>query len=435
MASYGDVRRWQPGPLDDAEQQLKVRSDTLPWLMDELSRSSNPDGWHGLAADAAAIKRAQLADDMEHIVAGVSAARTALMAASDGVTGLTYLISEAEGLGQAHNFSISDAGDVVDHGLPPDIPAEQADVVRQERERIKAELLDRVRQVLTRSEEIDTALAEVLSKIERGEIHDGGATSVAAAAEAGAVQGLDKPSIPGPPPDPRTDPGAGEHGSDPWYARGDDLLMKGLAGDAATFADGIGWTHAAAHLHHYLGNSGDDLEVSPDQMMRDVDRFRAEVDKTTATEMRRIAAEVEANGTYGAPVQFSTPWKGEYVGPEESKDWYYAMGGVQYSVTGVATVHPPEQRGGEPRIEMDYKTHVFDRYNWDGGKQTEIGPVTITDESMAEMHRAGVAQEFDMSGSTDARHYAGPVSPPGQHPELPAPPDNRDGTRTDPGRN
>ncbi|MGH3924193.1 MAG: hypothetical protein ACRDTT_15235, partial [Pseudonocardiaceae bacterium] len=68
----------------------------------------------------------------------------------------------------------------------------------------------------------------------------------------------------------------------------------------------IGWTHAAAHLRHYLDNSGGDLEVSPDQMMRDVDRFRGEVDKTTAAEMRRIAAEAEANGTYGKPIQFSS---------------------------------------------------------------------------------------------------------------------------------
>ncbi|MGH3906981.1 MAG: hypothetical protein ACRDTE_22795 [Pseudonocardiaceae bacterium] len=318
--------------------------------------------------------------------------------------------------------------------MPPDVSAEQADAVRLEREKIKAELLDRVQQILTRAAEIDDSLADVLGRIERGEIHDGGATSLAAAAEAGAAQGITTPEIPGPPPNPPTDPGAGEHGSDPWYTRGDDLLTKDLANTAAMFADGIGWTHASAHLRHYLGNSGTDLTVSPDEMMRDVDRFRGEVDKTTAAEMRRIATEAEANGTYGTPTQFSSEWKGEYIGPEDSKNWYYAMGGVQYSVTGVATVHPPEQPGGEPRIEMDYKTHVFDRYNWDGGKETDIGPVTISDDSMAEMHRAGVAQEFNMSGSTDTKHYAGTVPPPGQQPELPAPPDNRDGTRTDPGR-
>lgn len=46
------------------------------------------------------------------------------------------------------------------------------------------------------------------------------------------------------------------------------------------FADGIGWAHASAHLRHYLDNSGADLTVNPDEMMRDVNRFRGEVDKT-----------------------------------------------------------------------------------------------------------------------------------------------------------
>jgi hypothetical protein len=54
---------------------------------------------------------------------------------------------------------------------------------------------------------------------------------------------------------------------------------------------------------------------------------------------------------------------------------------------------------------------------------------------MADLHRAGVAQEFNMAGSTDAKHFAGTVPSPGQLPDLPAPSDNRDGTRTDPGRN
>lgn len=168
--------------------------------------------------------------------------------------------------------------------------------------------------------------------------------------------------------------------------------------------------------------------------MRDATGFRADVDKATANEMRRIAAEAAANGTYGKPTQFDTGWKGYYMGPGESEDWYYAMGGVQYAVTGVATVYPPDRAGGEPKIDMRYQVHVFDRYNWDGGKSTEIGPIAITDKKMAEMHRAGVAQEFNISGSTETKQYKGGVPSPGQQPGLPQPPDNRDGTRTDPGR-
>lgn len=210
--------------------------------------------------------------------------------------------------------------------------------------------------------------------------------------------------------------------------------MKELAGTAATFADSIGWTRTAAHLHPYLDNSGDDITVNPDEMMRDVDRFRGETDKATAIEMRQITTDAATSGNYGKTIPFSTDWKDYCIGPEDGKDWYYAMGGVQYSVTGVATVHPPEQPGDEPRIEINYKTHIFDHYNWDNGKETEIGPVTISDDAMVEMHRAGVAQEYNISGSTDIKHYAGMVPQPGQRPQLPGPPDNRDGTRTDPGR-
>src|SRR5690606_993906 len=163
--------------------------------------------------------------------------------------------------------------------------------------------------------------------------------------------------------------------------------------------------------------------------------------QTVAAELRRIADEVAANGNYGEPIQFSTDWQGFYITKSLSEDWFYAMGGIQYAVTGVATVYPPGP-DGQPNVVVDYQTHVFDRYNWDAGKQVTIGPVTIKDEEMAEMHRAGVAQEFNMYGSSEPRHYEGAVPTPGHAPglpqpsdnvpDLPQPPDSRDGTRTDP---
>lgn len=434
MVNYGDARNWQPGPLDEVDRLLKTRSDSLVGLADELSAATKPEGWHGTAADAAANKRNQITDDMEHIVAAVNATRSAVMLASDRVVELKQLVLEAETLASAHRFSIDNTGAVVDGGAPPDTPPDQAEAVKAERAKTQAELADRVRQIVNYANDIDGTLADMLDKVAHNQIGDGGATSLTDAAAAGAGVGTDKPGIPGPPENPPVDGGAGKHGSDPWYTRGDDLITKGLARDAAAVADTIGWTHAAKHLNHYLDNSGDDMKVNPDEMMRDAGGFRDQVDKTTAAEMRRIAEEAKANGTYGKPVQFNTGWKGYYIGPEQSKDWYYAMGGVQYAVSGVATVHPPDHPGGEPKIEMDYKTHVFDRYNWDHGKSTDIGPFTITDDQMAEMHRAGVAQEYNITGSTDPKHFTGEVPRADQQPELPKPPDNRDGGRTDPGR-
>jgi hypothetical protein len=293
-----------------------------------------------------------------------------------------------------------------------------------------------LRQTAAKLNEVEHKAHQVVEDIFKADGASPGPVAPATASDPGGnqVQNVAQIAIPGPPPNPPTDPGAGEHGSDPWYTRGDDLIMRELARNAALFADTIGWTHAAHNLLHYLDNSGDDLKVSPDEMMRDATGFRADADKTIADEMRRIAAEAAANGTYGKPVEFTTGWKGYYIGPEESKDWFYAMGGIQYAVTGVATVYPPDHAGGEPRIEMQYQVHVFDRYNWDGDKSTQIGPFTITDEKMAEMHRAGVAQEYNIAGSTETKQYKGLAPLPGQQPELPKPPDNRDGTRTDPGR-
>jgi hypothetical protein len=122
--------------------------------------------------------------------------------------------------------------------------------------------------------------------------------------DAGARQGVEHPPIPGPPPDPRSDPGAGKHGSDPWWNTFDDRIMKNLAEDAAAFADTIGWTHAAHNLQHYLDNSGDPLTVDPDEIGRDVAEFQRKVDTRVADEMRRLTAEAATSGTYGTPVPF-----------------------------------------------------------------------------------------------------------------------------------
>ncbi|WP_034161240.1 hypothetical protein [Sphingomonas sp. ERG5] len=48
---------------------------------------------------------------------------------------------------------------------------------------------------------------------------------------------------------------------------------------------------------------------------------------------------------------------------------------------------------------MDFTYCFRDRYNWDGGKAVDFGPLHITDEFMGEFHRQGLAREFDCVGS------------------------------------
>ncbi|GAB3577939.1 hypothetical protein GCM10027445_44360 [Amycolatopsis endophytica] len=394
MLVYGSVRTWNSGALDEADRQLRTLTDRLLGLGDELTVSAAPKGWHGRAADLAGDFHAQIADRMEHLVAEISATRGALQLAADRIIDLRHLVSEAESLARANRFALDDNGGVVDHGVSPDVPEDQVEDVTRERAKIRAELSDRVAQILRIASDIDTTCADVLDRAARGEIGDGGATTLADAAENGFAA---EPEIPGRPEFPHTDEGAGEHGSDPWYTTGDDLVVHDLADAAAKFADAYGWTHAAE-------------------------------------QMRKIATDAEENGTYGKPVPFTSKWYGHYVSGAESKDWYYAMGGFRYSLTGVATVHPPAEPGGQPEIEVDYRTHVYDRYNWDHGKQTQIGPVTISDDQMQELHRAGVAQEFDIAGSSGAQHYSGKTPGEWDAPDLPTGDAGRDGQRGDPAR-
>ncbi|GAA3219519.1 hypothetical protein GCM10020256_24620 [Streptomyces thermocoprophilus] len=85
------------------------------------------------------------------------------------------------------------------------------------------------------------------------------------------------------------------------------------------------------------------------------------------------------------------------------RNWYLAVGSAQTNTTGVITVVPGTD--GRPKVSLDYQVNVWDRYNWDPGKATPIGPTTVTDADMARLHRTGLAKEFDMRGSGTVQHY------------------------------
>ncbi|WP_146007689.1 hypothetical protein [Brachybacterium sp. UMB0905] len=71
-----------------------------------------------------------------------------------------------------------------------------------------------------------------------------------------------------------------------------------------------------------------------------------------------------------------------------------------------------EFMGADTASLRTFAKAVRDQYDWDGGKRTTIdlpGPFdpTITDQQLAELHRAGLAMEFLLHGST-TRQVSGP---------------------------
>ncbi|MEU7067784.1 hypothetical protein [Streptomyces sp. NPDC046161] len=204
------------------------------------------------------------------------------------------------------------------------------------------------------------------------------------------------------------DDGAGPYDVDsPGFA---DYWKEFQANGISNSGDFIGKTDVARHMDHYLKGTGQTLDLDVDRMLSDEDDMVLR-DTSAATrakheeEWRRQALDAFAQSG-GKPVA------------------------IPVETTGQGYTH---DRGpdGKPQISIDYQVNVWDRYSWDPGKATPIGPTTVTDADTARMHTTGQAREFDMRGSSSVQQHD--MSSGGSWPDPKEP--GRDGTRTDIGRN
>ncbi|MEU9797905.1 hypothetical protein [Streptomyces sp. NPDC051000] len=226
----------------------------------------------------------------------------------------------------------------------------------------------------------------------------------------------------------QADPGAGGFGTEDPTAHDSYLLAQAEAMMAG--GDFIANTEASRNLAHYLGGTGTTLRLDIDRAMSDDGSFRAAIASDISNHQDQWKQEAldAFKKSGGAPV--SIPVETKAVGGTfEDRNWYLGIGSHMRNVSGNVSVVPDAD--GRPKITMDYQVNVWDRYNWDAGKETPIGPVTIKDADMARLHTVGLAQEFDMQGSSSAkRHDLGSADAP----VVPAGDPGRDGTRKDPAR-
>ncbi|MFD9030428.1 hypothetical protein ACFVZW_04560 [Streptomyces sp. NPDC059567] len=224
------------------------------------------------------------------------------------------------------------------------------------------------------------------------------------------------------------DRGAGRYDVESPGAR--DLWIQLQANGISNTGDFIGHTDAARHMDHYLRGLGTPIDLDVDRMLRDDDVLRTTADyaiEDRQEKWRRDALEAfEKSGGKPVSIPVETPPRSY---EHSDRNWYLAIGSGMTNTTGVVNVEPGPD--GKPKVSLEYQVNVWDRYNWDPGKNTPIGPTTVTDADMARLHTTGLAQEFDMRGSgTVQRHDLGAAgAPPG--PVEPG----RDGTRADLGRN
>jgi hypothetical protein len=142
-------------------------------------------------------------------------------------------------------------------------------------------------------------------------------------------------------------------------------------------------------MRHYLGDSGADLNVSPESMMAGLSKFRSAAQALAQNEATAAYQSITAKTGSKA---FSSKWSVYYATKDQSWDWFYAIGGFSYSVTGVVK----KTSGGG---SLQYRVHIFDRYNWDNGKSVDIGPFHFEDKELGNLHLKGLAREYVIRGS------------------------------------
>lgn len=202
------------------------------------------------------------------------------------------------------------------------------------------------------------------------------------------------PPVPADPPKPAEGDGIGPYNSqNPGI--GDRISKVKFYGVAAAAGE-IGLVNAEKNMRHYLGNSGDDLKVTPESMMSGLPTFRTAVKAVAQNEA--VAAYKRISGASGEKA-FSSSWNSFYATKDLSWDWFFAIGGFSYSVTGVVT----KKSGGG---SLKYQVHIFDRYNWDNGKSVDIGPFHFEDKELGNLHLKGLAREYTVRGSSAINEVA-----------------------------
>ncbi|WP_249466882.1 hypothetical protein [Streptomyces fradiae] len=225
------------------------------------------------------------------------------------------------------------------------------------------------------------------------------------------------------------DPGSGAFDAENLTAQ--DAWLHTQAVAIAAAGDLIGETGASRNMLHYLSGTGETLNLDVDRMLHDDTDFRAGIEREHLADYqdtwRREALEEfnRAGGDKTVVIPVESAARHRIL---RSEEWFHAIGSHAQNVSGMVTVTPSTD-GGEPKVSLDYQVNVWDRYNWDKGKSTDFpGGITIEDDDMGRLHAVGLAQEFDMRGSssTFTHDFNGQTAP------TVAPGDpGREGTRGD----
>jgi hypothetical protein len=194
MVGLGDVKRWNPGALNETANTIQQREQVLVHSGNDFGKIIPVPGWSGSASETATSTHQSLISRAEKMAAGASVVCKALMQASDAIPAVQNAINAAEELARKYGYEVDDDGQVTDTfaGKPP------PEMSPEDRARAHQQVVDDLAQAMRSAEDIDNDLTSVLQRAEHGEFGTGNEATVAAAAAAGSADpGL---TLPEPPP-------------------------------------------------------------------------------------------------------------------------------------------------------------------------------------------------------------------------------------------
>ncbi|MFC5664763.1 hypothetical protein ACFP3U_17430 [Kitasatospora misakiensis] len=472
LSKAGDT--WN-GIAGQAEQIAgRLRSGVLHPLTGAGPSPLAPTGaraWTGLAADEATREIGLLADELAAFHYEALAVTAALRRAGSAFTKARQDLLRAVGDAEALGATVSADGTVTLPPLPPEDRNDPDAIAYRRRQWDELQQhIEAMRKAVTAATEADTTATTALRTLDPADVDPAtrpGAVANAKADVIGAVgMPKDRKDIPAwwATVDPAVraqllelapgrlleagvlDPTyvwtAPDSGAGPFYSREPGIEERSFRAFAGLLLAGgtfSGRTDAARNLQHFLDGTGEPLTVDVDRMLRDDPSFRGHVESLLVANDAQwretaLAAYRKSGGApVAVPVETPRNQDNDYTFRADSQpNWFTAVGSQACVLSGVVTVRPGPD--GNPSVSMRYQVNVWDRYNWDAGKTTDIAGVSVSDSDMQGLHQTGLAQEYDMSGrSTPYDRVVGggaPLVPAGTGERY----SDREGGPADPGR-
>jgi hypothetical protein len=192
--------------------------------------------------------------------------------------------------------------------------------------------------------------------------------------EIGRDGGRDNPALP-------TD--NAEHGTLP--ARFPDRVVRAVCRALAVLWWLLGLRQAAGMLRHYLSATGAPYGVDARELLG-----LPPVRDAVATQLAHWRAEALARGVPGTHPADSR-WRGVLITRRGSTDWWLALRGLQYRLTGTIELAQDGSTRADCRLSV-HKSWNFDR----GGSECGV-PFT----PFARLHETGLAREFTVIGECE----------------------------------